>query len=806
MRDFLRERKITWLMFLLETVCVFLVLDFMPKTSHTFMSWFGIVVAIVLAVTYHMACTPASKCSDFVCGVVIFAASVSVYLVYSIGMGSARMLPACFFFILIEATMYKNVQLNIFITAISIFLSLLTVVLVNLNVLVRNYSPQEFSFIFVLMLVGNALMILMQTQDLFTERVAQEDEKSLDDLLHLVEMKCEDATLAAEAKSSFLANMSHEIRTPINAILGMNEMILRECSEDEIQEYAQNIQIASTTLLSLINDILDISKIESGKMEVVPENYHLGNLLYDILVVIKPRLEKKNLKLNLDIDETIPDVLFGDEVRIRQIITNIMTNAVKYTEKGSVTLRVQMEKKDEHHILLQVAVQDTGIGIKESKEVLFASFQRGGDLKSHHIEGTGLGLSITQQLLQMMGSELEMESVYGEGSTFSFVLSQLVVSEEPVGSIQDMFQRHAKTEEKYQTSFVAPNARVLVVDDNAMNCSVVKSLLKETQVQLDMAEDGQVAVERCREVVYDLILMDHLMPRMDGIEALHAIREDSDGLNQNVPIVILTANAVAGMKQEYLEDGFNGFLAKPIQGELLEETLIHFLPESLVELTMRKAQQNEEELERHETFQKMIDKLGIIDIAFEDALQYSAGTVDSVLENIKSYLGESDENLDRIEKEYTQNNWNDYKIHVHAIKSTSRVIGAVHMAFLAEQMENAARDLDLDYIHANHEHLMSEYTDVIGELKRLYSSAGTEGFVHDAVDQHVEPDFYKQELEKYISGIQEFDVDFQELKQFCSTYPSGNTLKEERMELMHAVDEFDYEAIEKQLNFILQQM
>ncbi|MDD6037505.1 MAG: response regulator [bacterium] len=806
MRDFLRERKITWGMFLLETVCVFIVLFFMTKTSHRFLIWFGLAAVIVLAITHHLVYLPSHKCSDFVCGALMFGFAVGVYLTYSIGTRSARMLPACLFFILVEATMYKNLQLNIFILAISIFLSLLSIVLVDLNVLVRNFSAQEFTFIFLMMLVGNALMILMQTQDLFTERVAQEDEKSLDDLLHLVEMKCEDATLAAEAKSSFLANMSHEIRTPINAILGMNEMILRECSEDEIHGYAQNIQSASTALLSLINDILDISKIESGKMEVVPENYHLGNLLYDIIVVIKPRLEKKNLKLNLEIDETIPSQLFGDEVRIRQIITNIMTNAAKYTEKGSVTLRVQMKKQDEHHILLQVAVEDTGIGIKEGKDVLFASFQRGGDLKSHHIEGTGLGLSITQQLLQMMGSELEMESVYGEGSTFSFELPQLVISEEPIGSMEDMFQRRAKCEEKYQTSFVAPNARVLVVDDNSMNRSVVKALLKETQVQLDMAEDGQFAVERCREIVYDLILMDHLMPRMDGIQALHTIREDPNGRNCDSPIVILTANAVAGMKQEYLDEGFNGFLAKPVQGERLEETLIQFLPESLVEITMRQTEQDEQELERQETFQQLLEKLGIIDIAFEDALQYSSGTVDSVLDNMKGYLHESGENLERIEKEYVQNNWNDYKIHVHALKSTSRVVGAVHMAFIAEQMEHAARDLDFDYIQANHSHLMDEYKEVLDELQRLYSYAGTAGLVSEAVDQPVETDFYRQELEKFIAGIEEFDVDFQELKQFCNIYPGGNMFKEERMGLLQMVEAFDYEGIEKQLNCILQKL
>ena len=803
MRDFHRERRLVWYILVLECLIIFYtlralyqvpVVRFVPEVC-------ACLVAVFL--THLMISRFSERCSNFVQGAITICCGMLAYLCYSVESRSDRLLPVCLLFVVAECAIYKNIQLNLFVLGMDVFLILISRILCNLQLVHNTYNQMEFSFVLLLLLIVSGLMMYMQKQDLFTERVAHEDEKSLDDLLQLVEMKCEEATAAAEAKSSFLANMSHEIRTPINAVLGMNEMILREAQETEIRGYAQNIQSAGTALLSLINDILDISKIESGKMELMPEKYQLGGLLYDIILVVQPRMEKKGLQLILDLDENIPNELYGDEVRIRQIITNILTNAVKYTEKGSVTLRVQMKKKDARHIVLLVSVKDTGIGIKESKEVLFASFQRGRDLRAHHIEGTGLGLSITRQLLEMMGSDLEMESVYGKGSTFSFDLVQTVVSEEPMGNLNDLYQKRLSQEQKYRESFTAKDAHVLVVDDNGMNLKVVASLLKQTLVQIDTAQDGAGCLEKCARNHYDLILMDHLMPNMDGVEAFHRLRADKQGINYRTPVIILTANAVAGMKQQYLDEGFNGFLSKPVQGPLLEETLRRYLPEELVTLSEQEQTDDEQDLERRQALQQVVDELQLPDMDLDDALQYSSGTVTDVLENIRGYLTDSVSNRERIEKEYEAENWNDFKIHVHALKSTSRIVGAVHMAYLAEQMEKAAGSEDLSYIMKNYDDLICEHEQLCVSLEHLLDHPAVQTMIVTEVETEQTPEDYLTEAEQFVHGVEEYDVDFERLREFCSFYPTGMLLEKEREELSQAVENFDYEAISQGLAQII---
>ena len=803
MRDFHRERRLVWYILVIECM---IILYTIRAVYHAPMIRFVPELCFCLAgiiLTCLMNTRFSERCSDFMQGSITICCGMLAYLCYSIESGSDRLLPVCLLFVVAECTTYKNIQLNLIVLGMDIFVVLISKILCNMNVIHNTYNEMEFSFVLLLLLMVSGLMLFMQKKDLFTERVAREDEKSLDDLLQLVEMKCEDATAAAEAKSSFLANMSHEIRTPINAVLGMNEMILREGQDEEILEYARNIQSAGTTLLSLINDILDISKIESGKMELVPEKYQLGGLLYDILLVIQPRVEKKGLQLILDIDENIPNELYGDEVRIRQIITNILTNAVKYIEKGSVTLRVKMEKQDDRHIMLDVAVKDTGIGIRESKEVLFASFQRGRDLRAHHIEGTGLGLSITRQLLEMMGSDLDMESIYGKGSIFSFKLVQAVVNEEPMGNLNDLYQKRLSQEQKYRESFTAKDAHVLVVEDNVMNQKVVKSLLKQTLVQIDTADDGAGCLEKCAHNHYDLILMDHLMPNMDGVEAFHRLRADKQGINYNTPVIILTANAVAGMKQQYLEEGFNGFLSKPVQGPLLEETLKQYLPEELVTLTEQEQTEDEEEQERRQKLRQAVDDLRLVDMDLDDALQYSSGMVTDVLDNIKGYLTDSEVNRERIKKEYAAKNWNDFKIHVHALKSTSRIVGAVHMAYLAEQMEMAAGKEDASYIRENFENLIYEHEQLCSDLEHLLAAPSIREMMSSTMEMEQAVENYVAEAEQFLLGVQEYDVDFERLRTFCNCYPAEMPLSEERKQLSQAVEDFDYEAITQILEQII---
>ena len=437
-----------------------------------------------------------------------------------------------------------------------------------------------FTTIIISMVQGSVLSLTKKQKNShqrLISRLEREKAEALERALHSEEE-------ANKTKSAFLANMTHEIRTPINAIIGMDTMIMRETKEPEIKNYAIDIHNASKTLLSLINDILDFSKIESGNLELVPGEYDLSLLISNLINMVKPKLGSKNIEFKVNVNPDIPRRLYGDELRISQAVLNILNNAVKYTEEGSVTFSVDYEALETEEILLIISVTDTGIGIKEEDiEKLFSPYKRIDEQRNRGIEGTGLGMSITKNLLDMMGSQLEVRSVYGEGSTFSFAIVQSVKSPEKMGDFTgNAMAREAGTIKA--EAYHAPGASVLVVDDVEMNLTVIKNLLKRIQVDTDITTSGREAVKMAKVKPYDIILLDSMMPEMSGEETMKEIRDTCE-LNAQTPVIVLTAHTTGGAREEYLRLGYTNYLAKPIDGAKLEAMLQSYLPDEKIILT-----------------------------------------------------------------------------------------------------------------------------------------------------------------------------------------------------------------------------
>lgn len=385
------------------------------------------------------------------------------------------------------------------------------------------------------------------------------------------------AEKANMAKSEFLARMSHEIRTPISAVLGMNEMVLRESKDTEIRKYSMDIKSSAQALLGIINDILDFSKIESGKLEIIPAEYELNSMLNDLFNMFSLRTQEKGLKFDVIVDSKLPSKLYGDDIRIRQVLSNFLSNAVKYTEKGTVTLELAGRTEGDN-VILHFTVKDTGIGIKqENMSKLFLAFERFDEEKNRNIEGTGLGMNISAQLLKLMGADLKVESVYGKGSSFSFDLRQRILEEEPIGSFQERARKAAR-EHVYQASFTAPEGEILLVDDNRVNRKVFCGLLKQTKVKIKDVGSGKECLEEVAKKHYDMIFLDHMMPEMDGMETMSRMKQLQDNQCMDTPVVMLTANAIMGAREHYLAEGFDDFLAKPIVQDKLEKIMVQWMP------------------------------------------------------------------------------------------------------------------------------------------------------------------------------------------------------------------------------------
>lgn len=643
--------------------------------------------------------------------------------------------------------------------------------------------------------IGLIFLLVSAVVDTLREILVMEGEK-------------QSAILSNQSKAKFLANMSHEIRTPINAVLGMNAMILRESDDMEIRSYAMDIQNAGQSLLSLINDILDFSKIESGKMEILTVEYDFSSVIHDIVNMISNKAEAKELTMQLFIDEKLPSRLFGDDVRLRQVLVNLLTNAVKYTEEGGVSLSISGECRDNKAVLTFI-VEDTGIGIKEEDiQKLFEEFTRIEEGRNRNIEGTGLGINISVQLLNLMGSKLMVESTYGKGSKFYFTLAQDIADKEPIGNLEERVRRLA-TEYTYCANFTASKAKVLVVDDNAINRRVFVNLLKETRVHVDEASGGEECLEMIQERQYHIIFLDHMMPEMDGIETLHYIHALEDYPSKGAPIIALTANAISGAKEMYLREGFDDYLSKPINPDKLERMLMEKLPKdtfTVEEQPLAKPKKvedkKEDKEEKKET--KKIDLPELEGIDWDYALLHMSDEK-ILMDTVKCFYDMIDSEAGKLEGFYQSilSNESDeeaisqYRIKVHAMKSSAAMIGVIPLSGVARMLEYAARDGKIDVIKNVHSHFIAEWLRQKEVLKPCIPSESEEN-LEDKLP--FDKDKFNEYLKLLHEVMEDMDVDtadeiVKQLKQF--EYPAK--LQGNMEDIYLAVTNLDAELLSQEI-------
>lgn len=615
-----------------------------------------------------------------------------------------------------------------------------------------------------------------------------------------------EARRATHARDLFLSNMSHEIRTPINTILGLNELILRESQDETVRGYALDIKQAGSVLLSLISDILDFSKIQSGKMELVEETYDISSLLNDLINSISVPLRKKKLRFALDVASDVPYKLSGDEIHLRQIIGNLLSNAVKYTKTGTVTLHLSWKEKDAESILLKVAVEDTGIGVKEDDiKKIFETFNRIDMEASRAEEGTGLGLAVTSKLVEIMDGTMEVKSEYQKGSIFSFEIPQKIVNRSPLGDFQEQYEKSVKNSIGYREKFIAPLGKIMIVDDNAMNLAVAQDLLRKTKLQIDVASSGDECLAMLRRKEYHLICMDHMMPVMDGVQTLQAIRALEGNPSRDIPVIALTANAVVGAKEFYLEAGFQDYLTKPIEPEKLEDMMIAYLPKELVYLSGDESiSQVSAELESGLDEESLFD----MGINASHGLKYMGGSrvlYEKVLRDFRDMMVEKEQQLQNM---LQKQDVSGYAIIVHALKGNARNIGADELAEEAFDLEKKSKAGKMEEVEVESPILFSMMKELGRNLDGYLAAhtASPESEEEEEVlgTQALSESEWKEKLQLLHSQLDDFDSDgitqtLMELKNY--------QLSEENQKLLRmcvkAVNDFAYDVAMEIVNSAL---
>lgn len=581
------------------------------------------------------------------------------------------------------------------------------------------------------------------------------------------------AKAANDAQSSFLSTVSHEIRTPINAIMGMNEIIIRESQNKQIERYALEIKDSSRTLLSLVNDLLDSSRLDADKLKIIPVEYDLASSISDLTNMITSRAKDKNLNLFVNVNDSLPHILFGDEIRIKQCVLNLLTNAVKYTETGSITLNVDYESVNRGSIILRFQVIDTGIGMKEEDiNHIYERFSRFDEKRNRNIEGTGLGMNIVNRLLDLMGTKLEIQSIYGKGSDFSFGVHQGVIDWEPIGDYNTMYEKSLSSADKYHERFIAPAAHVLIVDDMQVNLTVFKGLLKKTKVHIDTALSGKTAIEMIKNNTYDIVFLDHRMPKMDGIETLMNIRELANNPNRNIPYIALTANAIAGARELYINAGFTDYLSKPIESSQLEAMLIEYLPKEIVELSdtyfdeddddysstaddgmETQDEETAEDTQSEDPLHKVLMNLEGIDysVAIENCIDD-----ETLTDALRDFIQTLETKPAEIERYWREKDYRNYTIQVHALKSTARLIGATKLSDDAKYLEQCGDAENVSAIDEKTDDLLNLY-ESYSEKLRPFVNALKETSGSESTGEPIPDDMFADAINSVKELVDSFD-------------------------------------------------